>query len=224
VADVDWLIVQVLQVADSDTEELADLAGGLRAELLDVDAASVAPLTAEAAPEGAKWLGTVPGWLLVQFGTLDGLRAVVAAVHGWTSRTGRTVEVSIGGDVLKVTAVTSQQQREIIDAWLARHAPADLVPLLQLADHGQLRPHPAQRLGRQRRRARARRGSGGGRGQPFEIAWHGRMVAPGTDIGRVIKRVIIRFCGMAECAGQIAVAGERSREAGPGAIRASRVL
>jgi len=34
------------------------------------------------------------------------------------------VEVSIGGDALKVTAVTSQQQREIIGAWLARHAPA----------------------------------------------------------------------------------------------------
>jgi len=124
VVDVDGLIVQVLPAADSDAEELADLTGGLRAELLDVDAASVAPLTAEAAPEGAKGLGDLAGWLLVQFGTLDGLRAVVAAVRGWTSRTGRTVEVSIGGDVLKVTAVTSQQQREIIDAWLARHAPA----------------------------------------------------------------------------------------------------
>jgi hypothetical protein len=33
------------------------------------------------------------------------------------------VEVNIGGDVLKVTGVTSQQQGEIIDAWLARHAP-----------------------------------------------------------------------------------------------------
>jgi hypothetical protein len=122
--DVDGLIVQVLPTADSDAEELADLTGGLRAELLDVDAASVAPLAAEAAPEGAKGLGDLAGWLLVQFGTLDGLRAVVAGIRGWTSRTGRTVEVSIGGDVLKVTAVTSQQQREIIDAWLARHAAA----------------------------------------------------------------------------------------------------
>jgi hypothetical protein len=125
VADVDRLTLQVLPAADSDAEELADLAGGLRDELLSVDAAAVAPLTAEAAPEGVKGLGTVAGWLLVQFGTLDGLRAVVAAVRGWTSRTGRTVEVSIGGDVLKVTAVTSQQQREIIDAWLTCHAPGD---------------------------------------------------------------------------------------------------
>jgi len=61
VADVDRLIVQVMSVADSDAEELADLAGGLRAELLDVDAASVAPLTAEVAPEGAKGLGNLAG-------------------------------------------------------------------------------------------------------------------------------------------------------------------
>jgi hypothetical protein len=122
VADVDELTLQVLPAADSDAEEMEDLAGQLRAELLNVDA-SVAPLTAEAAPEGAKGIdGTLLGWLLVQFGTPDGLRAVMAAVRGWTLRTGRTVEVSIGGDALKVTA-TPQQQREIIDAWLARHAP-----------------------------------------------------------------------------------------------------
>jgi hypothetical protein len=35
----------------------------------------------------------------------------------------QTVEISIGGDHLKVTGVTSQQQDEIIGAWLARHGP-----------------------------------------------------------------------------------------------------
>jgi hypothetical protein len=123
VADVDRLILQVLPAADSDAAELTGLAGGLHDELLGVDGASVAPLTAEAAPAGAKGLGTLAGWLVAQSGTLDGLRAVVATVRGWVSRTGRSVEVSIGGDVLKVTGVTSQQQGEIIDAWLARHAP-----------------------------------------------------------------------------------------------------
>ena len=120
--DVDGLILQVLPAADSDEEELADLTGELRAELLGLDAASVVPLAAEAPPEGAKGVdGTMAGWLAAQFGTLDGMRAAVAAVRAWASRTGRTVEVSIGGDVLKVTGVTSQQQGEIIDSWLARH-------------------------------------------------------------------------------------------------------
>jgi hypothetical protein len=122
-ADADGLILQVLPVADSDAEELAELAGRLHIELLGVDAASVAPLPAEAAPDGAKGLGDLAGWLLVQFGTLDGLRAAVAAVRGFASRTGRTVKVSIGGDELTVTGVTSQQQNKIIDDWLARHAP-----------------------------------------------------------------------------------------------------
>src|ERR1700745_1131589 len=89
--DVNRLILEVLPVADSDAAELTDLAGGLHDELLGVDGASVAPVTAGAAPEGAKGLGDVAGWLVAQFGTLDGLRAVVTTVHGWVSRTGRSV-------------------------------------------------------------------------------------------------------------------------------------
>jgi len=122
VAYVDELILQVLPVADSDAEELAELAGRLQTELLEEDVTSVAPLTTDTAPDGAKGLGILAGWLAVRFATLDGLRAVIAAVRGWTSRTGRTVEVTIDGDVLKVTGPTSQQQEKIIDAWLARHA------------------------------------------------------------------------------------------------------
>jgi hypothetical protein len=61
-ADGAGLILQVLPVADSDAEELADLAAELHAELLSVDGTSVAPLPAEAAPEGAKGLGDVAGW------------------------------------------------------------------------------------------------------------------------------------------------------------------
>jgi hypothetical protein len=121
--DADRLIVQVLPAADSDAEDLADLAGGLRAELLDLDEVLVTPYAAEAAPAGAKGLGTLAGWLVTQFGSLDGLRAAVAVVRGWVGRTGRTVEVSIDGDVLKLTGATSQQQEKIVDAWLARHAP-----------------------------------------------------------------------------------------------------
>jgi hypothetical protein len=118
---VDRLNLQVLPVADSDAEELTDLAGELHAELLDVDEVSVALLDDEASPDRAKGLGTLAGGLLAQFGTLNGLRAVVAVVRRWASRTGRTVEVTIGGDVLKVTGVTTQQQEKIIDAWLGRH-------------------------------------------------------------------------------------------------------
>lgn len=120
-ADVGGLVMQVVPMGDSDAEELADLAGQLHAELLGVDNVSIGPLPAGTVPEGAKGLGDVAGWLVAQFGTLDGLRALVAAVRGFALRTGRTVEVSIGGDSLKVTDATSLQQQQLIDAWLARH-------------------------------------------------------------------------------------------------------
>ena len=122
-AEAGGLVMQVVPMADSDAEELADLTGQLHAELLGVDDASVGPRPAEAVPEGAKGLGDVTGWLVAQFGTLDGLRALLAAVRGFASRTGRTVEVSIGGDPIKVSGATSQQQQQLIDAWLARHGP-----------------------------------------------------------------------------------------------------
>jgi hypothetical protein len=120
---VDELVLQVLPEMDSDAEELADLAGELQIELLSADVGSVALLSVDTAPDGAKGAGAVAGWLAAQFGTLDGLRALVAAVRGWASRTGRSVEVSIGGDTLKITAATARQQEEIVAAWLASHAP-----------------------------------------------------------------------------------------------------
>lgn len=120
-ADLDDIIVRVEPVADGDPDELMEIAGRLRAELLELDVASVDPVEEEA-PDRAKGLATLAGWLVVQFGTVDGLRAVVNAVRAWTARTNRQVEISYGGDVLKVTGATSAQQEKIIDAWLARHA------------------------------------------------------------------------------------------------------
>jgi hypothetical protein len=121
--DVDGLILQVLPLADGDAEEPADLAGRLLAELLDVDAASVAPLTAEAAVRGE---GTRGDGRLASGPVRDPGRATSrgSCRAGRASRTDRTVEVSIGGDVLKVTAVTSRQQEKVINAWLTRHSPS----------------------------------------------------------------------------------------------------
>jgi hypothetical protein len=118
----DQLAVQVLGAPDSDAEELADLTQLLRTELLQLDVASVEPMPDEDIPEHAKGLGAVVGWLSVKLGTVDRVRSVVRAIRGWTVRTHRSVEVSIGGDVLKLDQATADQQQQIIDAWLERHA------------------------------------------------------------------------------------------------------
>jgi hypothetical protein len=120
----DRLTIRLQPAPDEDAEELAELARRLRSELLELDVDAVDPVVDEAVPEQTKGLGAVAGWLAVRFGTVEGLRAVLTVLGGWTARTNRSVEVSYGSDVLKVTAVTSQQQEQIIDAWLARHAPS----------------------------------------------------------------------------------------------------
>ncbi|MEV6211286.1 hypothetical protein [Kitasatospora sp. NPDC051914] len=117
------LMVQVQPGSDLDPEEHAELTDRLRTELLDnLDLTSADPVDAPSAPAGAKGLGTLVGWLVVQFGTVETLRAVVNAVRSWVGRTNHVVELAYAGDVLKVTGVTSEQQEKIIDDWLARHA------------------------------------------------------------------------------------------------------
>ncbi len=116
------LILHVLPVQDSDAEELADLGDRLRAELLEYDVASVVPLSPDEVPPGAKGIGQVAGWLVAQFGTLDGVRAVLNGVRSWAARNQRTVEISMGGEgpTLKLGAATAQQQQDLIDAFLAQ--------------------------------------------------------------------------------------------------------
>jgi hypothetical protein len=117
------VLVQVQAGSDEDADELMEAAARLRAELLELDVNRVEPVSEAEAPEQAKGLAAIAGWLAVQFGSLEGLRAVVDVVRGWATRTNRQVEISYGDDVLKLTGATSAQQDKIIDAWIARHTP-----------------------------------------------------------------------------------------------------
>ena len=74
----------------------------------------------EAVPPGAKGVTAVAGWLAVQLGQ-EALRTVLAKVADWVTRNDRVVEVSYGGDTLKLGRATREQQEKIIDDWLARH-------------------------------------------------------------------------------------------------------
>ena len=123
VVDGSDLIVQIDPGSDSDREEVAGLARRLRAELLDLDVELVEPLTEASAPPGAKGLASLAGALSVRLGTA-GLKLVLVKVRDWVSRNGRSVELSIDGDTIKITGATPQQQEQLIGVWLARHAPS----------------------------------------------------------------------------------------------------
>ena len=120
-ADSGGLVVQVCPAPEDDAGELAELTGLLRGELLDLDVSSVDRLPDEAVPLGAKGVSAIAGWLAVQLGP-EALRVVLAKVADWVTRSDRAVEISYGGDTLKLGRATPEQQEKIIDDWLVRHA------------------------------------------------------------------------------------------------------
>jgi hypothetical protein len=120
--NVEGMVLQVQPAPGDDDEDLADLTQRLRAQLLDLDVDSVDHVADTSAPEGAKGLETIVGWLAVKLGK-EGLRTVLGAVVDWATRTGHSIEVTCDGETLKVTGVSSAQQERIINDYLARHAP-----------------------------------------------------------------------------------------------------
>ncbi len=115
------LLVQVVALPDGDMEELADKVLLLREDLLELDVATVDTLGGEEAPESSKGgLAIVAGWLTVNLGPAA-LRSVIQRVAAWSSQNNRTVEISLGGDVLKLSGISPEQQSRLIDEWLTRH-------------------------------------------------------------------------------------------------------
>jgi hypothetical protein len=118
------LILQVLPDPDEDAEQLDDLTDMLREELLELDVAAVAPVMQDQAPEDAKGVVAVlGGWLAIHFGPA-GLRAVVNAVVAWAGRSGKTVEITLNGNTLKLTGTSADVQSRMIDEFFVRQSPS----------------------------------------------------------------------------------------------------
>ena len=124
----DVLRLQVMP-GDEDAEQLDELTSLLRQELLELDVATVEPLTQESAPEDSKGaVAALAGWLAVHFGAAglkSGLKAVVNVVATWAGRTGKTVELTIGGNTLKLTGASAEMQSRIVEEFFARQSAAD---------------------------------------------------------------------------------------------------
>ena len=122
----DWLSLRVeLDAdADADAEERDELTRALRAELLDLAVESVArPETP--APDGARGAGAVElGTLLVTFGQ-GALGLVTSTIARWVQRRGgRSVSLELDGDRIELTGVSVEDQRRLIETFVARHAEA----------------------------------------------------------------------------------------------------
>jgi hypothetical protein len=118
------LSLQVGAGGDADAEEVADLTSQLRQELLELDVDAVELARSGPAPAGTKAVDVLAiGGLILSLAKSSALTHVVKVVQGWLSRDNRRqVEIQMDGDVLKLTGATDDEQRRLVDAWIARHA------------------------------------------------------------------------------------------------------
>jgi hypothetical protein len=117
------LEVSVALEPDAGAEELDNATCALRDELLDLDVDAVdRTRAAEPPPAGTRAAeATMLAGLAVQVGQAT-LTAVIGTIRQWVGRSAaRSVKVTVDGDTLEVTNVSSGDQRELIAAFLARH-------------------------------------------------------------------------------------------------------
>jgi hypothetical protein len=113
---------------DRDEEELFELTQGLREELLELDVDEVALGSDGAAPDASKGPELLAlGGLAIKFMLNSAvLKSVVDTTVAWLGRQGaRSVKLSLDGDSLELTGVSSEEQSRLVEQWIARHADDD---------------------------------------------------------------------------------------------------
>ena len=123
--------VQVGVVEDgADDARLEELALLLRQELLTLDVRAVEPYREGEAPDGSRGgLAAIAGVLSVSLAPgLQVLGSVVSVVRDWLRRSGsgRTVKLTIEGDVIELSGASDEVQQQLVDAFVRRHAGADV--------------------------------------------------------------------------------------------------
>lgn len=114
--------------SDYDAEELLELTQRLRGELLELDVDSVALSNDGEAPDGAKGVELLAlGGLVIQSAWRSTvLRSVIDTTVTWLGRQqAKSVKLTLDGDTLEVTGISSDQQSQLIEQWVARHADAE---------------------------------------------------------------------------------------------------
>jgi hypothetical protein len=118
------IAIAVSLEADADSAELEDATAQLRRELLELDVDDVKAPSAGAAPAGTRGPAAAEiGTLLVAAGRAA-IGPIVGAIQAWVARrASRSVKLTIDGDSIEVSNVSPEDQRELIESFLARHAP-----------------------------------------------------------------------------------------------------
>ena len=116
------LHLEVAGDVGADAAELDDAALQLRRELLELDVEDVERPAGGPPPAGTRAVEAALIGTLVVTATRELVGAVIRVVAGWLSRSsGRSVKLEIDGDSIDVTDPSAEDQRRLIEAFLARH-------------------------------------------------------------------------------------------------------
>lgn len=119
------VLVHLDTTQEVDPESLQEGTLQLRRELLELDIASVEALSVGHAPEGARG-GDVTsiGHLVVTAATSSALlAALVKTIQSWLERhKDKSVRLEIGKDVLEIKGLSSEDQIQLVQQWIERHA------------------------------------------------------------------------------------------------------
>ncbi|HEX6932891.1 MAG TPA: hypothetical protein VF162_12155 [Streptosporangiaceae bacterium] len=109
---------------DADAEAVADATRQLRRELLELDVDAVDMPRMDTPPPGSRGADVAAlGALVVTIAQTPLLGSVVDTVQSWLARSRQgTIKLELGGDVLELTGVSSEEQRRLTDEWLRRHS------------------------------------------------------------------------------------------------------
>jgi hypothetical protein len=121
------LTVEVEAPADADAEELAQLTNRLRAELLGLDVDAVYSASDKEAPDSSKGVDLLAaGGLLVGFVLRpDVLQSIIDGIRSWLRRQrARSIKLTLDGDSLELTGVSTAEQNRLIELWVMRHGGA----------------------------------------------------------------------------------------------------
>jgi hypothetical protein len=110
---------------DAGAEEQDELTRALRDDLLELDVQDVERPADAVAPEGARAGEVIAlSTLLVTLGE-GALGIVTSAIGRWVARRGgRSVTLELDGDRIELSGVSEEDQRRLIDTFVARHAEA----------------------------------------------------------------------------------------------------
>ena len=121
------LTVEVEPPADTDAEELAQLTNRLRDELLGLDVDAVYSASGGEAPDSSKGIDLLAaGGLVVQFVLRqDVLQSIIDGVRSWLGRQhARSIKLTLDGDSLELTSVSTAEQDRLVELWMMRHGGA----------------------------------------------------------------------------------------------------